>query len=179
MTSRQQAHWVLRAQCGDRDAIERLLASVQPPLTRYVRAIVGARDAEDVAQEVMVTIYRRLDSLLHPDLLKPWMYRIASRTAFRHLQKARRWPDYLRDDEALGDIAAPEIQRRERDVDQLLQDERVTPASRAVLALHFKEGLTLPEVAAVLDIPLGTAKSRMAYGLSTLRRHYADGGTGD
>ncbi|HET9704528.1 MAG TPA: sigma-70 family RNA polymerase sigma factor [Vicinamibacterales bacterium] len=179
MTSRQQAHWVLRAQCGDRDAIERLLASVQPPLTRYVRAIVGARDAEDVAQEVMVTIYRRLDSLLHPDLLKPWMYRIASRTAFRHLQKARRWPDYLRDDEALGDIAAPEIQRLERDVDQLLQDERVTPASRAVLALHFKEGLTLPEVAAVLDIPLGTAKSRMAYGLSTLRRHYADGGTGD
>lgn len=179
MTSRQQAHWVLRAQCGDRDAIERLLASVQPPLTRYVRALVGSRDAEDVAQEVMVTIYRRIDSLLHPDLLKPWMYRIASRTAFRHLQKARRWPDHLRDDEALGDIAAPEIQRLERDVDRLLQDERVTPASRAVLALHFKEGLTLPEVAAVLDIPLGTAKSRMAYGLSTLRRHYADGGTGD
>ena len=179
MISRQQAQWVLLAQCGDRDAVERLLASVQLPLTRYVRAIVGRRDAEDVTQEVMVTIYRRIESLLHPDLLKPWMYRIASRTAFRHLQKARRWPDHLRDDEALEDIAAPEIQRLERDVDQLLQDERVTPASRAVLALHFKEGLTLPEVAAVLDIPLGTAKSRMAYGLSTLRRHYADGGIGD
>ena len=74
-------------------------------------------------------------------------------------------------------MRAPEIQRLERDVDQLLQDERVTPASRAVLALHFKEGLTLPEVAAVLDIPLGTAKSRMAYGLATLRRCYANGET--
>jgi RNA polymerase sigma-70 factor (ECF subfamily) len=179
LISRQQAQWVLLAQCGDREAIERLLRSVQSPLTRYVRAIVGNHDAEDVAQEVMVTIYRRIDSLLHPDLLKPWMYRIASRTAFRHLKKARRWPDHLRDDAALEEIAAPGLQRLERDVDRLLQDERVTPASRAVLALHFKEGLTLAEVAAVLDIPLGTAKSRMAYGLATLRRHHADGGTDD
>ena len=46
----------------------------------------------------------------------------------------------------------------------------MTPASRAVLALHFKEGMTLPEVAAVLDIPLGTVKSRLGYGLATLRR---------
>jgi RNA polymerase sigma-70 factor (ECF subfamily) len=179
LISRQQAQWVLLAQCGDREAIERLLRSVQSPLTRYVRAIVGNHDAEDVAQEVMVTIYRRIDSLLHPDLLKPWMYRIASRTAFRHLKQARRWPDHLRDDAALEQIAAPELQRLERDVDRLLQDERVTPASRAVLALHFKEGLTLAEVAAVLEIPLGTAKSRMAYGLATLRRHHADGGTDD
>lgn len=64
-----------------------------------------------------------------------------------------------------------------RDVDQLLADQRVSPASRAVLALHFKEGLTLPEVAAVLDIPIGTVKSRLAYGLATLRRHYATGET--
>ena len=55
----------------------------------------------------------------------------------------------------------------------------VTPASRAVLALHFKEGMTLPEVAAVLDIPLGTVKSRLAYGLATLRRHHATGETND
>ena len=45
-----------------------------------------------------------------------------------------------------------------------------------MLALHFKEGMTLPEVAAVLDIPLGTVKSRLAYGLATLRRHHASGG---
>ena len=42
-----------------------------------------------------------------------------------------------------------------------------------MLALHFKEEMTLAEVAAVLDLPLGTVKSRLAYGLATLRRHYA------
>ena len=58
-------------------------------------------------------------------------------------------------------------------VDELLRDPRVTPASRAVLALHFQEDMTLPEVAAILDIPVGTVKSRLAYGLATLRRQCA------
>ena len=177
MTSKQEAQWVLRAQCDDREAVELLLRSIQPALSRYVRAIVGARHAEDVTQEVMVTIYRRIGALLHPNLLRPGMYRIASRVAFRYLKKERRWPDHLRDDDALGDLAASDLTDLARDVDQLLADQRVSPASRAVLALHFKEGLTLPEVAAVLDIPIGTVKSRLAYGLATLRRHYATGET--
>ena len=177
MTSPQEAHWVLRAQCGDREAIERLLASVQPSLTRYVRAIVGPAHAEDVAQEVLITIYRKIWWLTSPDLFRPWMFRIASRTAFRYLKKERRWPDSRRDDEVLDEIAAPDVARIALEVDQLLQDEHLTPASRAVLVLHFKEGMTLPEAAAVLDVPLGTVKSRMAYGLAALRRHHVTGET--
>lgn len=179
MTSPQEAQWVLRAQCDDREAIERLLGSVQPSITRYVRALIGAQHADDVSQEVLVTIYRKLWMLSSPDLFRPWAFRIASRTAFRYLKTERRWPDHLRDDEALGEIAAPDLTEIARDVDQLLQDDRITPASRAVLALHFKEGVTLPEVAAVLDIPLGTVKSRLAYGLATLRRHHAAGENDD
>lgn len=168
---------MLLAQCGDREAIEQLLRAVQPSLTRYIRAIVGARYADDVTQEVMVTIYRRIESLIHPDLLRPWMYRVASRIAFRYLRKERRWPDHLRDDAALAELTAADLREIGSDVDRLLEDQRVTAPSRAVLALHFKEGLTLPEVAAVLDIPVGTVKSRLAYGLATLRRHYATGET--
>jgi len=73
---------VLRAQVGDRQAIEALLRSVQPMLARYVRAVVGAADAEDVTQDVMVLIYRKLWTLTAPDLFRPWAYRIASRAAF-------------------------------------------------------------------------------------------------
>jgi len=78
----QEAQWVLRAQAGDRQAIEALLRSVQPMLARYVRAVVGAADAEDVTQDVMVLIYRKLWTLTAPDLFRPWAYRIASRAAF-------------------------------------------------------------------------------------------------
>ena len=173
MTSREEAQWVLRAQFGDREAIESLLRSVQPALTQYIRAIVGPRCVEDVTQDVMVTIFRKLWTLTSPELFRPWMYRVASRTAFHHLKKERRWPDHLRDDEVLADIAVPE--RFDFDIDELLQDAELTPASRAVLVLHFREGLTLSEVAAILDVPLGTAKSRLAYGLTTLRRRHAKG----
>jgi RNA polymerase sigma-70 factor (ECF subfamily) len=46
----------------------------------------------------------------------------------------------------------------------------ISPASRAVLALHFQEEMSLPEVAALLEVPLGTVKSRLAYGLASLRK---------
>ena len=134
---------MLRAQVGDRQAIAALLRSVQPMLARFVRAVVGAADAEDVTQDVMVLIYRKLWTLTAPDLFRPWAYRIASRAAFRHLRSRRRWPDHLRDDEALDDLPAQDLPVGNSRVDELLQDPRVTPASRAVLALHFKEEMTL------------------------------------
>jgi RNA polymerase sigma-70 factor (ECF subfamily) len=46
----------------------------------------------------------------------------------------------------------------------------ISPASRAVLGLHFAEGLSLSDVAAILEIPLGTVKSRLSYGLAAIRK---------
>ena len=61
---------------------------------------------------------------------------------------------------------------------QLLAADTISPTSRAVLILHFEEELSLPEVAAILDIPVGTAKSRLGYGLSSIRKHLkASGGS--
>lgn len=56
-------------------------------------------------------------------------------------------------------------------VEDLLKGVDVTPACRAVLLLHFEEEMTLQELAAVLELPLGTVKSRLAYGLAAIRRH--------
>jgi RNA polymerase sigma-70 factor (ECF subfamily) len=170
LTSKEEAFLVLRAQAGDRGSFEALLRIVQPSLTRYVRSIVGQTGADDVTQEVLIAIYRKMWWLSSPDLFRPWMFRIASRAAFRHLKRERKWPPNLRDDDALENVAAPEPS--DAVLNEFLGDERITPASRAVLSLHFQEGMTLLEVAAVLDIPVGTAKSRLAYGLATLRRHH-------
>jgi hypothetical protein len=53
-TSQQEARWVLRAQCDDREAVEHLLRSIQDSLRRYIAGVVGPSDADDVLQDVLV-----------------------------------------------------------------------------------------------------------------------------
>jgi len=169
-TSVQEALWVLRAQCDDREALELLLRSVRPALHRYLSGLVGPADADDILQDVLVRAYRRLAWLERPELFRPWVFRIASRAGFRHLKKERRWRTRERDDAPLDEIPAPELPTRDGLLDALRHMDGISPASRAVLVLHFQEELSLPDVAAILELPLGTVKSRLAYGLTALRK---------
>src|SRR5262245_1748844 len=169
-TSKREAQWVLRAQCDDREAMELLLESVQGSLRRYLSGLVGPDDADDMLQNVLVLIYRKLAWLEDPMLFRPWAFRIASRVAYRWLKQQKRWRA-----ERVDEVALEGIPVEDRRLDELLRElqvsEDISPASRAVLVLHFQEALPLSEVAAILEIPLGTVKSRLAYGLATLRRH--------
>jgi RNA polymerase sigma-70 factor (ECF subfamily) len=171
ITTRQEAQWVLRAQCNDREALELLLRSIQPALHRYVRGLVGSPDADDVLQDVLVIVCRKLIWLHDPELFRPWVFRIATRAGVRHLKQRARWRERSADDSTLETLAAPEERPSDELMRQLLTSDVLSPGSRAVLLLHFQEELTLPEVAAILEIPLGTVKSRLAFGLSALRRH--------
>jgi RNA polymerase sigma-70 factor (ECF subfamily) len=171
LTSIQEMQWVLRAQCSDREALEMLLRSVQPSLRRYLSGLVGHTDADDLLQDVLVLVIRKLGGLDDPQVFRPWAFRIASREAFRHIRKRRRWIGQHEDDSQLDGLPTPELNLSGAVLQQLLATESISPASRAVLILHFQEELSLPEVAAILDIPLGTAKSRLAYGLASIRKH--------
>jgi RNA polymerase sigma-70 factor (ECF subfamily) len=172
-TSLDEALWVLRAQSGDREALERLLRSIQPPLLRYVRGLVGADDADDVLQDVLILIYRKLRWLRNPELVRPWAFRIASRGSFRHLRKKRRVPTSS-GEELLESLPADDSPSPADAVSLLSNLDDISPASRAVLVLHFQEEMTLTEVAAVLEIPLGTVRSRLAYGLTVLRKRLSN-----
>lgn len=169
-TSVQEAQWVLRAQCNDREALELLLRSVQPALHRYLCGLVGTTSASDVLQEVLIALSRKLAALHDPKLFRLWAYRVASRLAFRQLKKEKRWQEQGLDEFALESIAATESAPAGSILKDLVNMDAVSPASRAVLALHFEEDLPLADVAAILEIPLGTAKSRLAYGLTTIRK---------
>lgn len=171
----QEAQWVLRCQCGDRDALEQLLRSVQPPLRRYVAGLVGPDDADDILQDVLVIVSRKLYWLEQPELFRAWAFRIASRAAFRHLKRRRRWSDSNVDDARLEDMAAPSVDLSDDRLAELLDSPALSPASRAVLVLHFREEMPLAHVAAVLEIPVGTVKSRLAFGLKRLREEMRHG----
>jgi RNA polymerase sigma-70 factor (ECF subfamily) len=167
--SADEARTVLRAQLGDREAVEQVLRAIQAPLRRYIARIVGSTEADDVLQNTLIIIARKLSWLEEPRFFRAWAFRIASRVSFDLLKKHRRRPFHHSDHEVLDAIAAPIERPPEHALAQLLNSERISPASRAVLVLHFQEELPLAEVAAILDLPLGTVKSRLAYGLKTLR----------
>jgi RNA polymerase sigma-70 factor (ECF subfamily) len=173
-TPRQEILWALRAQCGDREALELLLASVHVPLRSYLRGLVGPTDADDLAQEVSILVYRKLRWLEEPEAFRPWVFRIASRVAFRHLKKTQRWREHVDEDGVLEELPAHETPPPPELLRSLGSADGLSPASRAVLVLHFQEELSLPEVAAVLAIPLGTVKSRLAYGLAALRKQLGE-----
>lgn len=170
----REAFLVLRAQSGDREALEALLASVQEPLYRYLLTVVRERYlAEEALQETFVRVYRKLGWLREPELFRSWAYRIATREAFRQLKRERRWAEQVRDEDALDAVAAPPP--REEFAHELSARLRETvaglsPASRAVVVLYYLHEMSLEETAAVLGVPLGTVKSRLAYGLESLRR---------
>jgi RNA polymerase sigma-70 factor, ECF subfamily len=159
---------VLRAQSGDREALDLLLQEIGPPLLRYVSRVTGDRAlAEDVVQETMILIVRKIGWLYDPSLFRPWAYRIASREAFRALRRRRSITF-----EPLAEQAGPV----EESVDPWLREriatalDRLSPASRAVVTLHYMEEMSLSEIAAILDLTIGTVKSRLAYGLAQLRK---------
>lgn len=171
--STKETRTILLAQSGDRAALEELFVIVERPLRRYILSAVADRAlAEDVLQEVFILIYRKLYWLRDPALLRPWAYRIASREIVRQLKRARRWPDQFGEDFAPESI--PDATRDDYrpglagQLPELLA--RVSPASRMILVLHYLDEMPLQEVADVLGLPLGTIKSRLAYGLAALRK---------
>lgn len=171
---------MLRAQCHDREALEALVRSVQPSLRRYLSSLAGATDADDLLQDTLIIAVRRLGSLADPKLFRPWVFRIASREAFRHVRRRRLWQGRHEDDSPLDELPMPETRPSGDLLRELLATDTLSPPNRAVLILHFQEELSLPEVAAILDIPLGTAKSRLGYGLRAIRKHLrVSGGSHD
>jgi RNA polymerase sigma-70 factor (ECF subfamily) len=147
------------------------LNSVQSPLRRYLCQVDGVNDADDVLQDVLVLIYRKLVWLNDPSLFIPWAFRITGRQAFRWLKRRQRWHEQTLSENALEIPAS--VSPQPPQVFGELQASVVSPASRAVLVLHFQHELPLAEVASILNVPLGTVKSRLAYGLAALRRHLA------
>lgn len=163
---------MLQAQSGSRAALDELFKSVQEPLFRYIVTLVNDRHlAEDVLQEVFIRIYRKLRWLREPQAFRAWSYQIATREAFRYLKKERSWTDQVRDEGVLNvmpvaePVYSPELVQQ---LPELVGD--LSPASRAVIVLFYLHELSLVETAVVLDIPVGTVKSRLAYGLESLRR---------
>jgi RNA polymerase sigma-70 factor (ECF subfamily) len=166
-----QRELVVRAMGGDHEAFTRLVDASVSRL--YAAANMVLRDherAQDAVQEALVAAWRDLRSLRDPDAWEAWTYRLTVWACYRQARKDRRRSltetrVALDAGEQTGDIATPVIER-----DRLeRQLGRLPIEQRAVIVVHFYLGRPIAEAAAILDIPVGTAKARLYRGLQAMR----------
>jgi RNA polymerase sigma-70 factor (ECF subfamily) len=161
---------VLLTQEGDVAAFEELLRRLYGPLRQYVTRLVRESDADDVLQDAAIRIYKNIRFLREPAVFKAWAFRIATRIALTYLKRDKRWRQLENDPDLIRAISAGRSSEHEQfDRDYLEWIDRVSPASRTALLLHYEQHLSLEETAAILDIPVGTVKSRLSYGLASIR----------
>lgn len=158
------------AKRGDEEAFGALLRSVGDRCLAIAYRILRDVDlAEDAVQTTFITAWRQLPALRDPDRFEPWLHRTLVRACYAEARRSRRWATNIRVLDAEGARAPNDILTVD-DRDELERGfRRLPPDQRAVLVLHDYLGLTLPEVADRLDIPLGTAKSRLHYAMAALR----------
>lgn len=160
---------VEQAQRGDREAFTRLAFELSDRLFAVAQRILRDFDAAgDVLQVTLLRIWRDLPSLRDPDLIEGWAYRVLVRACHDELRKQRRQapPLHLLSMDGAADDPAIAIADRE----QLERAFRRLPSEqRAAIVLQYYRDLTLPEIAEVLHLPIGTVRSRLHYAKRALR----------
>ena len=167
---------VERARSGDQEAFADLVHQVSNTLFGIARRIL--RDpglAEDVLQNALVTIWRKLPHLREPDRFEGWAYRIVVHACYAEAPRNRRWAATVRVIPTDGAVDVDDMDRIATR-DELEQAFRRLPLDqRAVFVLHHHVGLPLVAVAETLGIPDGTARSRLHYATRTLRAAFEEG----
>jgi len=144
---------------------DQLLRPHVASLYRMAYRYTGRReDAEDLVQDLLVKLYVRMPELTEVADLRPWLIRSLYHAFVDRLRKSARSPELVDvEDQALMALDNPE-----QDVLTLQQRQALTaaidqlsPEHRAVVVLHLVEGHSLAELSAILDVQVGTLKSRL------------------
>jgi RNA polymerase sigma-70 factor (ECF subfamily) len=147
---------------GEARAMEMLYHQFKRRVFGMAHRIVGTSDAEEVAQEVFVRVFRGLANFRGDSQLSTWIYRLTVNAALSHLAKRGRRQE-VSDDTAMSEVpAAPEPERDPAlasRIEAALQE--LPPGYRAILVLHDVEGLSHEECAAILECRVGTCKSQL------------------
>ncbi len=163
----------LRAQGGSEEAFRELVRRFERPVyTLVLRMVRDPGTAEELAQDVFVKAYRRLDTYDPLRRIGSWLFKIAHNTTIDHLRRSS--PDLvsLSADEEGGGLAAvlrnpaaesPEAaaERRDlaRDLDRAINTLR--PEYRAAVVMRYQEGLSYEEISEAMELPLGTIKTHL------------------
>ncbi|MGD2132233.1 MAG: RNA polymerase sigma factor [Maricaulaceae bacterium] len=160
---------VLLAAGGQARALERLASRWRPRHYAHARRLLGAPDqAADAVQDAWVSILRSIGRLRDPSRFPAWSYAIVTRRC-RDIQRraVRTKAGALEDDIEAAPVGDPDSTH---DLRRGL--EALPPDQRAAIALFYRDGFTVTEIAEALAVPAGTVKTRLFHARRALRRHF-------
>jgi RNA polymerase sigma-70 factor, ECF subfamily len=175
---------VIALQAGREEAYERLISRFQQPVYNLAyRLLSDTGDASDVTQEVFLKVFRSIGTFRAQSALKTWIYRIAvneshnrRRWLFRHRHNEVGLEEEFDDSEprerAIPDAGRSPFDRAfDREKHALIEHAltRINPGFREAVVLRDLEDLSYEEIAEILQISIGTVKSRIMRGREALR----------
>lgn len=158
-----------RARSGDGAAFADIVRAHQGPVFSIGLRMLGTRQAaEDLAQDVFLQLYRRLDAIETMEHLGFWLRRVTANLA---IDRLRRLPysatQPLEEGAHVAADAAEEDTLMSRELARLLGE--LAPQARAVMLLRYQEDMDVAEVATALEMPVNTVKSHIKRSLTALR----------
>jgi len=160
---------VIKAQAGDTGSFRSIYEETAGFVYNVaLRIVKRSQDAEEVAQEVFLNIYRSLKSFHFKSSFKTWVYRIAVNCALNHLKKMNREENRLGEFNEELNYSADFSQHKDALSEKEEQEVRVNsllnvlnPDQRACVVLRNLEGLSYQEIADTLQISINTVRSRL------------------
>lgn len=172
-----------RCQRGDRAACEALVEAYRPLIYTLVRMVGRDRDwVEDTVVEVMVQLYRSIGSFRWQSSLKTWVYSVATKVRAAELRKARRprpEPTGLEQHEFSGPSPVDLVLDKDEQGKAMAMVAQLPEKYRVAVVLRHVMGCTYPELAEILRVPLGTAKTRVFMGIRRIRDMMREGVGGE
>ncbi|MFD9628529.1 RNA polymerase sigma factor SigW [Peribacillus muralis] len=168
---------------GDHNAFGEIVEIYKDKVFQICFRILGNRqEAEDLAQEAFVRAFVNIRSFNIDMKFSTWLYRIATNLCIDRLRKKK--PDYYLDAEVAGtdglnmysqlasNMAKPEVEAESLELQETIQAEimKLPEKYRSVIVLKYIEELSLKEISEILDLPVGTVKTRIHRGREALRK---------
>ncbi|WP_153127422.1 RNA polymerase sigma factor SigW [Peribacillus tepidiphilus] len=168
---------------GDQNAFGEIVEIYKDKVFQLCFRMLGNRhEAEDMAQEAFVRAYVNIHSFNTQMKFSTWLYRIATNLCIDRIRKKK--PDYYLDAEIAGtdgldmysqvaaDTQKPEDEVESLELQETIQREilKLPEKYRSVIVLKYIEELSLKEISEILDMPIGTIKTRIHRGREALRK---------
>lgn len=185
VSAEQEDAWISASRKGDTLAFNRLVLKWERTIYNVaLRMLQNREEAAEVTQEVFLMAFQGIRSFRGDSRFSTWLYRIALNRCMTRARQRPQGVHFSLDGEIAGVSSAEQLRVAETQSSDLIRSEKqrrvrkalahLPPEQRAVVELKFFQDMTFEDIAAVLETPLSTVKSRLYAGLEMLKIRLSD-----